>query len=417
MAYVINRPDREAMERLLERNGFNAAGAILRLAWLEGLSREEIVGLLWPDIDMEKKEIVLKDRRVPFYGDMETCIRERMRRHGKTSPYVVISEKHQDALQPESVSRIARRELDSEGMKKVRLVDLRHDFVIRLLETENWATVARISGLSVGMIQTVYPQYFQVRAENKQVSDGENEYHVWRILQEQKGTMVGLALALRWYMNVQLIEMMDMTWDNVDFEANMLHLPNRDMEINGAVRAQLELEWNRRKEGDDPHVLLTENSRKPMDGPYLSRRIRTVLIRGDVEHIPFRNFQRSTEKSVEKLKITALVKQKPGIVRSDVVKELGITTGMAYSRLREMVDSGELVRVYSKYYLPGTVVPQEEQEQAVISYLREYKSASYYDLRELLGLERKQCGRFLRKMVNEGKLIQKKHRFWLVGDR
>lgn len=98
MAYVINRPDREAMERLLERNGRNAAGAILRLAWLEGLSREEIVGLLWSDIDMDKKEIMLKDRRVPFYGDMETCIRARMLRHGKTSPYVVISEKHQDAL-------------------------------------------------------------------------------------------------------------------------------------------------------------------------------------------------------------------------------------------------------------------------------------------------------------------------------
>lgn len=417
MAYVINRPDREAMERLLERNGCNAAGAILRLAWLEGLSREEIVGLLWSDIDMDKKEIMLKDRRVPFYGDLETCIRARMLRHGRTSPYVVISEKHQDALQPESVSRIARRELDSEGMKKVRLVDLRHDFVIRLLEMEDWATVARISGLSVGMIQTVYSQYFQVRTENKQVSDGENEYHVWRILQEQKGTMVGLALALRWYMNVQLIEMMDMTWDNVDFEANVLHLQNRDVETNGAVRAQLELEWSRRKEGDDPHVLLTENSRKPMDGPYLSRRIRTVLIRGGVEHIPFRNFQRSTEKSVEKLKITALVKRKPGTVRSDVVKELGITDGVAYNRLREMVDDGELARVASKYYLPGTVVPQEEQEQAVISYLRQYKSASYYDLRELLGLERKQCGRFLRKMVSEGKLKREGNRLWLSGDR
>ena len=88
-----------------------------------------------------------------------------------------------------------------------------------------------------------------------------------------------------------------------------------------------------------------------------------------------------------------------------------------YNRLREMVDDGELARVASKYYLPGTVVPQEEQEQAVISYLRQYKSASYYDLRELLGLERKQCGRFLRKMVSEGKLKREGSRLWLSGDR
>ena len=32
---TINRPDRDAMERLLDRNGFGAAGAILRLAWPE----------------------------------------------------------------------------------------------------------------------------------------------------------------------------------------------------------------------------------------------------------------------------------------------------------------------------------------------------------------------------------------------
>lgn len=418
MAQIINRPDPEAMQRLLDQYGYHATGTVLRLAWLEGLRREEIVALTWPDVSMEKKEIVLKDRTVPFYGDMESCIQERVRRHGKTSPYVVISEKFQEPLQPESVSRMVRKALDTEEMKKVRLIDLRHDFVIRRLETDDWATVARVSGLSVGMIQTAYSAYIQVRAQPRSISDGENEYRIWRILQEQKGTMVGLALALRWYMNVQLIEMMDMTWDDVDFEANTLHLPGRDVELNSSVKELLLMERKRRKDGDDSHVLLTENTRRPMDAPYLSRQIRTVLIRGGVEHIPFRNFQRNTEKSVEKLKIRSLAQKNRGrIARGDVIKELGINKVTAYSRLREMVDDGELVRVSHMYYLPGTVVPQAEQEQRVISYLRERKVATSYELRDLLGMERKQCGRFLRKMVNEGKLTREGDRIWLAGNK
>ena len=105
------------------------------------------------------------------------------------------------------------------------------------------------------------------------------------------------------------------------------------------------------------------------------------------------------------------------ITRGDVVKELGINKAVAYCRLREMVDDGELVRVSHMYYLPGTVVPQAEQEERVISYLRENKSATSYELRELLGMERKQCGRFLRKMVNEGKLTREGDRIWLAGGR
>ena len=62
-------------------------------------------------------------------------------------------------------------------------------------------------------------------------------------------------------------------------------------------------------------------------------------------------------------------------------------------------------------------MPQAEQEQRVISYLRERKVATSYELRDLLGMERKQCGRFLRKMVNEGKLTREGDRIWLAGNK
>lgn len=42
MGHTFNRPDEAAMLRILERYPHSPEGAILRLAWLEGLSRSEI---------------------------------------------------------------------------------------------------------------------------------------------------------------------------------------------------------------------------------------------------------------------------------------------------------------------------------------------------------------------------------------
>jgi len=211
MGYVINRPDEAAMRCLLDRNPFNAAGAILRLAWLEGLTREEISSLTWPDLELGQREIILPDRRVPLYPEVETCLRERFYRHGRTSPHVVISEKFQDAMNPNSVSRTVRRALDEEGLSSVRLVDLRHDFIIRSLEREEWSHVARISGLSVTTFQSVYAGYVQKRpAPQAQVERGD-EYNIWKILQAERDTTVGLALWMRWDMGVQVMEMAELT--------------------------------------------------------------------------------------------------------------------------------------------------------------------------------------------------------------
>ena len=42
MGHTFNRPDEAAMLRILERHPHSPEGTILRLAWLEGLSRSEI---------------------------------------------------------------------------------------------------------------------------------------------------------------------------------------------------------------------------------------------------------------------------------------------------------------------------------------------------------------------------------------
>ena len=63
MGYTFKRPDPAAMERILTRFPYSPEGAILRLAWLEGLSREEIAALTWDQVQFEDNALTLPDLR------------------------------------------------------------------------------------------------------------------------------------------------------------------------------------------------------------------------------------------------------------------------------------------------------------------------------------------------------------------
>lgn len=58
-------------------------------------------------------------------------------------------------------------------------------------------------------------------------------------------------------MGVQGKELVNLTWDQVDLERGLLHLPERDMLLTNAVRRLLEKVQKVRSPGEDPHVLLS----------------------------------------------------------------------------------------------------------------------------------------------------------------
>ena len=62
MGHTFNRPDEAAMLRILERHPHSPEGAILRLAWLEGLSRSEITELRWDQVDFEAQRITVSQQ-------------------------------------------------------------------------------------------------------------------------------------------------------------------------------------------------------------------------------------------------------------------------------------------------------------------------------------------------------------------
>ena len=66
--YLLNRPDPEAMRRILEQAG--PEGIVLRLAWQAGLAREEIASLTWEQVSFFDNRLELPDRMVPLEGEL-----------------------------------------------------------------------------------------------------------------------------------------------------------------------------------------------------------------------------------------------------------------------------------------------------------------------------------------------------------
>ena len=283
---TMRRPDARAMAQLLAEQTQTAAGLILRLAWRQGLTREEIQRLTWNDVDFSAHQLRLPDRTIPLETETEDCLRRQAERPDPPTPFVVVSDRRRQQMPPESISRLARKTLDRAGLGGISLMDLRHDFIIRHLESHDWPYVARISGIAVPTLYAVFSDYLpegrQKDSRPRQEVDG---FLMWKLLQAEGSSPVGLALWMGWKLGMQVREMTALTWDQVDLDRGLVRLPDRDLALGVTLRRLLRAAAGRRRPDEDPHVLLTPNSRRPLDQPRLSKMVRTALIRGGMEHI------------------------------------------------------------------------------------------------------------------------------------
>lgn len=414
---TIRRPDGAAMRRLLERETVGPEGLVLRLAWLEGLTREEIAGLRWDQVSFLDDRLELPDRTVPLNPEVRSLLwrMQEARRDWEEEgdPHVLLSARGRKPVRLESVSRMARQALDRGGLTEVRLVDLRYDWILRCLEQMDWPEVARISGVEVATLRIRFGGSVSVRKTVKTPGAQVDEFKLWKVLQAERSTAAGLAMWLAWQLGLQGQEMIALTWEQVDLEAGVLRLPDREVTLTSAVRRLLEEERRRRAPGEDSHVLLTEQSRKPLDLPRLSRLVRTVLIRGGLEQTSLRDLRKNDGRELEDNLILQMVLEKNSISRKDVSDLLGFSKTATYTRLRRLTEQKRLVRVGGKYYLPGTVVPPELHRETILEYLAQAGFAYRQDVVDLLRIQPKQCSLVLRHMVEEGELLQVGQRYFL----
>ena len=403
---TMRRPDARAMAQLLAEQTQTAAGLILRLAWRQGLTREEIQRLTWNDVDFSAHQLRLPDRTIPLETETEDCLRRQAERPDPPTPFVVVSDRRRQQMPPESISRLARKTLDRAGLGGISLMDLRHDFIIRHLESHDWPYVARISGIAVPTLYAVFSDYLpegrQKDSLPRQEVDG---FLMWKLLQAEGSSPVGLALWMGWKLGMQVREMTALTWDQVDLDRGLLRLPDREIPIGSRLSRLLGDVCGHRKNPAQDRVLLTPGTGKPMDLARLSTVIRTALIRGGLEQLSLGDLSRLSRRGSQRQTVLARLSAVGSLTREEVMDLLGVSKSAALKLLNQLRQDGAVVRIGGCYYPAGSVVLPEDQSAAVTAYLAAHGTAVRKELAELLNLPPAQCTALLRRMADRGELL------------
>lgn len=408
--YKYNRPDETAILRCLDLHKKDATAVIIRLAWQAGLLREEIETLAWTQVDLPAAELHVAERTVPLDPPLLDFLTNLDATKPQGDELVLLSDRDHRPLSPQSISRLVRRAMDAVGQPDIRLLDLRHDYVVRQLQIRDWQAVSRFTGIgSVAMnlhFGDFLPEKVSTRAKPESV---ELDHGIlWIVLDREGASPAGLTLALTWRMGLPLEEIAALTWDQVT--ADGLTVGGRMLPLPADVSSML----GKVKRGDDPHVLLSPRARNPYDPARLSKLVRAALVKAGLDDVTLRDVQQDyTLRAGGREQVTDYIRAHGSITRKEAAALLGVSGGTAYNRLKALVKQDVLVQVGMRYYLPDTVVPPERQEAEILGYVSREDFAYRQDVARLLGIGPRQCEPILKRMAARGLLSQKNQRYTL----
>jgi Mn-dependent DtxR family transcriptional regulator len=290
------------------------------------------------------------------------------------------------------------------------MIDLRQDFVIRLLQEHPRPYVARVTGISASTLYLSYKEYFAEESKTlaKAPQDSDAEFKLWKLIQEEGTSAEGLALWMAWKLEMPAQEIVALTWDQVDLVKGIIKLQKRNVKIGGEFLTRLKTVKGERAPDSDPHILLTPRAQKGFDAMRLSRVMRNALIRGGVD-MTLQDILNAKKRNYTDYPIVKIVEKYGSATRNKIMKELSLSQSQFYTRTERLVERGELVRVGQKLYLPGTVVAPEEQYEVIRAHLETVPGAVRGDLAKLLHVSGNQCSVILKALVEEGKLEHTGH--------
>ena len=405
------------MNRILTQNSDNAAGVILRLAWQAGLLRDEIQRLTWAQIDFLDRRIVLPDRAVPISGELCVWLERLREERNRRSEVVVLSDRDQKPLTPQSISRLARTALDREGQTAIRLIDLRHDFILRQLEEHDWQYVSRITGVEAAALRVHFADHLTEKRVSTRIRRAEpaqiDEFALWKLLQAERASPAGVALWLTWQLGLQLEEIIALRWEQVDLDGETLTLPARTVPLTSGVLGVLR-QLREETSAAAPSVLTAPRSGKPFDRTRLSKLVRAALIRGGMDNVTLRDLRLDCDIRIGgENQVVAYVREHHSISRNEAAALLDVSRTTAYNRLKQMAKRGKLTQIGDRYYLRDAVVPPERQTQVILEYLTREGFAYRQDIARLLKIDPRQCRPILKRMIDEGQIVQDRQKYTL----
>ena len=406
---TIQRVDETAVRNVLENTRGSVTEVILRLAWCAGLIPEEMHALKWNDIDLEEGVLHLPDRSVPLDEETAACLRERHEKpFSKRSEYVILSDLRRVHMNRVYIFRFAREALTRGGLEGVTLMSLRHDFILRQLAQHSKSYVARITGVTVATLDTTFikqmkEEYSGNRADRPDILLVDTP-RLAQVILEERGSPVGLTIWLTWKHSLMMKEIVALTWADVDLEAGIIRLEDREVAMDRTLKGWLAEILEERSEGDDPHVVLTPSSRRPYDGPRLSRAVKNVLIKAGLDQVTLRDLYLRGQYDRKDALLLRRAEEQGYVTREETMELFRVGWRPAWDHLHRLVREEKLIRVGARYYPVGAVVPPEQHYDVVRAYLEEEGGAYRKELADLLHIEEKQCGWILTGFVAEGKL-------------
>ena len=387
-----------AMHAVLHRCGESAAGVILRLAWQAGLRRQEIQSLRWGQVDLMEWKLRLPDRSAAIPMELALFLSPLA---GRAEEPVLLSRKTGQAMDAQTISHLARAALSEGGLGDVRLTDLRNDCAVRRLAAgEDWQQVSRSLGMSAAAVRALGGGSTRAAGEPRAKAAA-----VDRLLEKEGATPAGIAIALAWRQELGLEEILALRWEQVS--EGELRLPRGSVSLDRKT-AKL-LESLRQEEG---WVLSTRTGR-PYDRARLSRMVREAFVRHGLDDLTLRGLRQLRQADDLDGRILTLAGE-AGVTAREAQESLSISDTALSRRLRRLMQQGRLTRVGFKYYRSGAVVPPQEQESAVLTYIKKEGFAYRQDIARLLRIAPAQCRPVLQRMVEQGKLRLEEQRYLLA---
>ena len=362
----LRRPDEKAMQRLLEKYINRMEEVIFRLAWQAGLGCLEILDLKWSEVSLEEGMIHLPRRSIPMVDELRRCLdSRRMLTSGnekmKESEYVIVTDGyHKHPTKVHLSRRIAAAIDGEEELRGFRLEDLRNDFIIRILQNNPKTYAMEVAGINRVSINATFAAYLpdeEKKERNQRIYyEPIDEKKLETLIQAEGFSEVAITLQISWELGLTLLEIISLTWKQIDFARKELHIENEVYSISDTLIQILQKSFSNSIPSKDTRILLTPRSKKPFDESRLGKVMRNALIRGGLEDISLSRLSRISQKKVRIEKVYSHIKEHGYITKKQVADLWGesiINTGVS---LQKMVAQGLLVQKGNtrgvKYYLP-----------------------------------------------------------------
>lgn len=235
-----------------------------------------------------------------------------------------------------------------------------------------------------------------------------------RVLEQHTNDAAGAILRLAWMAGLMRDEIQRLTWAQVDLLGEQLLLPDRQVRLTSGVLSILQ-KLRKAAPPEAEWVLMSPRSRRPYERTRLSKLVRAALVQGGLDDLSLRDLRLDYDIRVGgENQVLDVVRRQGSITRNEVMALLRVSKNTAYNRLRQMVARGKLTKVGNRYYLPSTVVPPEDQEQAILAYLSEAGFAYRQDIARVLRIGPRQCWPILQRMLAEHQIAKDGQKYILL---